>query len=299
MTQIDLITGFLGSGKTTFLKNYAMYLKEKGENVAILENDYGAINVDRMLLGDINIPVEMVIGGDKECLVRRMKTKLISMHMQGYTYVLVEPSGIFDTDDFFDILSEEPLNNWYNIKNVYCVYDILTNNLDKVEKAVLANELSVAGSVIVTKRDIAKTDLDINYLNKILNEYGSERVLDSSSIFYNNSLDYNKIAKGYRTSDVFKNFDNGFDSLFIFYKDLNLDILKEYSKELLSEDYGKILRIKGFILEDGIWNSFNATPYNIDIEQISVGQNVVIFIGEKLNKDKIRSLFKKFIIESI
>jgi len=299
MTQIDLITGFLGSGKTTFLKNYAMYLKEKGENVAILENDYGAINVDRMLLGDINIPVEMVIGGDKECLVRRMKTKLISMHMQGYTYVLVEPSGIFDTDDFFDILSEEPLNNWYNIKNVYCVYDILTNNLDKVEKAVLANELSVAGSVIVTKRDIAKTDLDINYLNMILNEYGSERVLDSSSIFYNNSLDYNKIAKGYRTSDVFKNFDNGFDSLFIFYKDLNLDILKEYSKELLSEDYGKILRIKGFILEDGIWNSFNATPYNIDIEQISVGQNVVIFIGEKLNKDKIRSLFKKFIIESI
>lgn len=299
MTQIDLITGFLGSGKTTFLKNYAMYLKEKGENVAILENDYGAINVDRMLLGDINIPVEMVIGGDKECLVRRMKTKLISMHMQGYTYVLVEPSGIFDTDDFFDILSEEPLNNWYNIKNVYCVYDILTNNLDRVEKAVLANELSVAGSVIVTKRDIAKTDLDINYLNMILNEYGSERVLDSSSIFYNNSLDYNKIAKGYRTSDVFKNFDNGFDSLFIFYKDLNLDILKEYSKELLNEDYGKILRIKGFILEDGIWNSFNATPYNIDIEQISVGQNVVIFIGEKLNKDKIRSLFKKFIIESI
>nr|MCR5786758.1 hypothetical protein [Acholeplasmatales bacterium] len=184
MTKIDLITGFLGSGKTTFLKNYALYLKNEGENVAILENDYGAINIDRLLLNDISIPVEMVIGGDKDCLVRRLKTKLISMHMQGYTYILVEPSGIFDTDDFFDILNEEPLNDWYKINNVYCVYDILTHNLDKAEKAVLSNELAVAGSIIVTKRDLANKDVDLDYLNSILNEFGSDRKLTNDNIFY-------------------------------------------------------------------------------------------------------------------
>ena len=50
MIKIDLITGFLGSGKTTFLKQYAKYLMAQGKNIGILENDFGAVNVD-MLAG--------------------------------------------------------------------------------------------------------------------------------------------------------------------------------------------------------------------------------------------------------
>ena len=47
MVTIDLITGFLGSGKTTFIKKYAEYLISQGLNIGILENDYGAVNVER------------------------------------------------------------------------------------------------------------------------------------------------------------------------------------------------------------------------------------------------------------
>ena len=53
MVKIDLITGFLGSGKTTFIKKYAKYLIDQGLNIGILENDFGAVNVDMMLLQDI------------------------------------------------------------------------------------------------------------------------------------------------------------------------------------------------------------------------------------------------------
>ena len=53
MVKIDLITGFLGSGKTTFIKQYADYLIRQGCNIGILENDYGAINVDMMLLQEL------------------------------------------------------------------------------------------------------------------------------------------------------------------------------------------------------------------------------------------------------
>ena len=53
MVQIDLITGFLGSGKTTFIKAYAQYLMKQGLKIGILENDYGAVNVDMMLLQDL------------------------------------------------------------------------------------------------------------------------------------------------------------------------------------------------------------------------------------------------------
>ena len=36
MVKVDLITGFLGSGKTTFIKKYASYLMEQGQNIGIL-----------------------------------------------------------------------------------------------------------------------------------------------------------------------------------------------------------------------------------------------------------------------
>lgn len=53
MIKIDLITGFLGSGKTTFLKQYAKYLMVQGKNIGILENDFGVVNVDMLLLQEL------------------------------------------------------------------------------------------------------------------------------------------------------------------------------------------------------------------------------------------------------
>ena len=124
MVKVDLITGFLGSGKTTFIRKYAQYLMDAGKNIGILENDYGAVNVDMMLLQDLmgdNCELEMISGGcDKDCHRRRFKTKLIAMGMCGYNRVIVEPSGIFDVDEFFDILHEEPLNRWIRNWRVIC-----------------------------------------------------------------------------------------------------------------------------------------------------------------------------------
>ena len=106
MIKIDLITGFLGAGKTTFIRKYAKYLMDSGKNIGILENDFGAVNVDMMMLQDLmgdQCELEMISGGcDSETHRRRFKTKLISMGMCGYDRILVEPSGIFDVDEFFD-----------------------------------------------------------------------------------------------------------------------------------------------------------------------------------------------------
>ena len=127
MIKVDLSTGFLGSGKSTFLKKYASYLIGKGEHICILENDFGAVNVDMLLMQDLlgdHCDLEMVAGGcDKDCHKRRFKTKLISMGMRGFDRVLIEPSGIFDVDEFFDTLREEPLDQWYEIGNVIAVVD--------------------------------------------------------------------------------------------------------------------------------------------------------------------------------
>ena len=72
MVTIDLITGFLGSGKTTFLKKYAEYLMDQGLHIGILENDFGAINVDMLMLHELR--------GDLCELEDRKSTRLNSSH---------------------------------------------------------------------------------------------------------------------------------------------------------------------------------------------------------------------------
>ena len=80
MIRIDLITGFLGSGKTTFLHGYARYLMDSGLKIGIIENDFGAVNVDMMLLQNLEgeqCEREMVAGGaDLDTYRRRFRTKL-------------------------------------------------------------------------------------------------------------------------------------------------------------------------------------------------------------------------------
>ena len=116
MVQVDLITGFLGSGKTTFMRHYARYMVQQGWNVCILENDFGAVNVDVMLLQDIlgdHCDMESISGGcDCDTHQRRMRTKLISLAMQGFDRVIIEPSGIFDVDEFFDECRSENVFDW-------------------------------------------------------------------------------------------------------------------------------------------------------------------------------------------
>ena len=108
VVKIDLITGFLGSGKTTFLLKYARYLMNKGLRICILEYDYGAVNVDMLLLNKLRCDrceLEMVAAAcDEDCLKRRFRTKLIAMAMSGYDRVIVEPSGDFDMDMFLTLL---------------------------------------------------------------------------------------------------------------------------------------------------------------------------------------------------
>ncbi|KAA5555239.1 GTPase (G3E family), partial [Pseudomonas aeruginosa] len=89
-------------------RKYARYLCSKGLKTAVLLNDFGAGNIDMMMLSDIkseNCKVEMIVGGaDADCHKRRFKTQLISLGMQHFDRIIIEPSGIFDMDEFFDTL---------------------------------------------------------------------------------------------------------------------------------------------------------------------------------------------------
>ena len=308
--KIDLITGFLGAGKTTFIRLYAQFLIKRGENICILENDYGAVNVDMMFLQDLlgdQCELEMVIGGDGyEAHRRRFKTKLISMAMTGYDRVLVEPSGVFDVDEFFDVLREEPLDRWYSPGNVISIVSARSEgNLSEDSRYLLASQTANAGCVILSKTQNA-SELDIRnticLLNEVMEEYrcsrrfGDDVIIGDWSNF--GSTDFERIvSSGYRLEDHIKHQveqENGFKSLFYFYVTMGEQEFMDAVRTIFSDPAcGDIKRIKGFVkTDDGRWIQINAVPGRVEFSERKRGQEALIIIGENLHREVIDKYFE-------
>ncbi len=306
MVKVDLITGFLGAGKTTFIKKYARYLMNQGMNIGILENDLGAINVDMMLLHDLEgeqCELEMVSGGcDRDCYKRRFKTKLIAMGMCGYDRVLIEPSGIFDVDDFFDTLYEEPLDRWYQIGNVITVVDAaLQTDLSKEADYVLASEAADAGCVLLSRsQEVAEEEIQntIGHLNRALKDIQCKRVL-KDEIFVKNweeftDEDFQRILNSGYVVESYRKMSledsDIFDSLNFMNHGLSESEMQHTAEQILKDPAcGTVLRIKGFCQkEDKTWVELNATHHEILLRKTEAGQEVLIVIGQKLNEERIR-----------
>ncbi len=308
MVKIDLITGFLGSGKTTFIREYAKYLVSKGERICIIENDYGAVNIDMVMLQELlgdNCNLEMIVGGDgKEAHRRRFKTKLISMGMSGYDRVLIEPSGIYDMDEFFDVLYDEPLDRWYEIGSVISLVDAeAVFGLEGIERYVFMSEIASAGKLIVTKLSDSINPVDVmNEANKIMAEFGGKAFDIEKDFVAKNLTEYTDEdfeglkSSGYRHASYVKTpiEDKQFTPLFYFDVEMNEDELKKLATDLFADEKaGHIIRIKGFVKTgENSQVQINATEKGVILSDIVSSRNVVIIIGEGLNKDYINSIFE-------
>ena len=307
MVQVDLITGFLGSGKTTFLRRYVQYLVAQGHSVCILENDFGAVNVDAMLLQDLigeHCDIETISGGcDCDTHQRRMRTKLISMAMRGFDRVVIEPSGIFDVDEFYDILRDEPLDRWYTLGSVIAIVDAkLENELSPQADYLLASEAASAGLVVMSRTQLAapgEAEAVIDHLNRALagchcaRRFGADDVLcrDWNAL---TTADFARVDRcGWRqTSYVKLHFDEhkAFTSLYFMELHLTLPQLQDAARALFADPAcGHILRIKGFLQTVDGWCELNATRDTMHVEAIPDGQEVLIIIGEELDRSAIEA----------
>ena len=305
MVKVDLITGFLGSGKTTFIKKYAEYLIESGENICILENDFGAVNVDMMLLQDLmgeKCELEMVAGGcDEDCHRRRFKTKLISMGMCGYDRVLIEPSGIFDVDEFFDVLREEPLDRWYKIESVYTIVDAgMQRDLSESSRYMLAQQLACAGKVIMSRNQCVSEVQEKSteeFMQSVMKEFQCDRIL-AKDIYRKDwdlltAEDFQELTKsGYHTDKCVKLWIDqreAYGAVYYMNLPIQMEELKKAADHIMHDaECGKVFRIKGFLKKkDGDWLELNITHDQISIKPIEKGQEVLIVIGEQLNQERI------------
>ncbi len=311
MIKIDLITGFLGSGKTTFLERYAKYLMDAGQRVCILENDYGAVNVDMMLLGHLEgeqCGLEMVAGGcDYDCHRRRFKTKLIAMGMQGYDRVLVEPSGIFDVDEFFDALYEEPLDRWYEVGSVIAVVEAgLEDNLSPRSEYLLGSEIAKAGAVVLSKCQLAEPSEiqhTIAHIDRALEGVHCDRRIGEAVVTKSwddfTDEDFQKLSRvgyvhaAFRKQPVHDH--NDYQSRYYMNLTFTPEEIMERIEGLMADpDCAGVFRVKGFApTAEGDWMELNCTRRSKSMRPIAKGQTVIIVIGEGLRAESIDPYFQE------
>lgn len=246
----------------------------------------------------------MVAGGcDKDCHRRRFKTKLIAMGMCGYDRVLVEPSGIFDVDEFFDALREEPLDQWYEIGNVIAIVDAkLEKELSDEADFILASEVADAGCILLSHADEAtaeEMDATVSHINEALEKIHCKRRIEKEILRKSTpqltSEDLHRIMSSGYVMENYEKMDleehSGFESQYFMNVPMTAEKMQKVAKEILEDSScGAVFRIKGFIkAEDNSWIQLNATHNGVRMEPIQEGQEVIIVIGEHLQRDRIEA----------
>lgn len=308
MIKVDLITGFLGSGKTTFMKRYAEHWLGKGQKIGILINDHGAVNVDMLLLRDLEgerCGLDMVAGAcDADCHRRRFKTKLIAMGMSGFDRVLIEPSGVFDVDEFFDVLYEPPLDRWYEIGSVIAVVNAdLEEALGESAEYLLASQAADAGVIVLSKTQLCgeeQIEKTIEHIDRALDSIKCRRSVRGSVIAKDwsslDDADFQRIAdSGYLSEGYVKRGStdsSGFSSLYYMNGNYSPGELAEKAAAVLNDPAcGNVFRVKGFARDGEGWVELNAAKSGVLLTPIEFGQEIVIVIGEALCAAEINKIF--------
>ena len=100
MTKIDIISGFLGSGKTTLIRKL---LNEtlKNEKVVLIENEFGEIDVDSDFLKDTSIEIKSINAGCICCSLQGDFEEALKKVIETYSpdRIIIEPSGVGKLSD--------------------------------------------------------------------------------------------------------------------------------------------------------------------------------------------------------
>ena len=157
MTKIDIISGFLGAGKTTLIKKL---LKEayQGEQVVLIENEFGEIGIDGGVLKEAGIEIREMNSGCICCsLVGDFGTALVEVVEKYHPdRIIIEPSGVGKLSDVIKAVEnvkdkcEIQLNSYTTVADVKKCKMYLRNFGE-----FFSNQIAYAGTIVLSRTDVA------------------------------------------------------------------------------------------------------------------------------------------------
>ncbi|WP_305865214.1 CobW family GTP-binding protein [Helicobacter pylori] len=304
---ITLITGFLGSGKTSFLSEYLNQTDHQG--VALIINEIGQAALDQRILS-VQYCGEKMLYLNAGCvccnkrldLVESLKATLNNYEWRGEILkrIIIETTGLANPAPIlWTILSDIFLGAHFEIQSVVACVDVLnakthlTNNEAK-------EQIVFADSVLLTKTDLQNDSVALIKLKECLQSINpSAEIFDKRAIDYESLFSRKNRVRNFMPRMPKDSHSQGFETLSI-----RFEGTMEWSAfgiwlSLLLHQYGtQILRIKGIIdIGSDLLVSINGVMHVIyppkHILKDQNGSNLV-FIMRHLEREKILNSLKGF-----
>lgn len=302
MIKLDIISGFLGAGKTSFIKRILKAFETKAEKIVILINEFGDMGIDGDLVKRDGYDLYEITKG---CLCCSLKEDFTSTLLKiskdiAPDRVILEPSGIFVVQEAIELITQNGLLDKYRINNLITIVDTmyLSQNYNSIgtflEKQIQsASKLILSKVQFITEEEKEKIIVQLNQLNenakiykKPWDNYSNEEILEildekRSPWKYNNQIPFRtnlfKIKHNYESYSV--KIEDYFDR----------ETIIQLMEEIIEGKYGKIVRSKGILLgkPHNIEFQYTDKNYNIEIFPKFMLQSKMIFIGENIKKEKL------------
>ena len=160
MTKIDIISGFLGAGKTTLIKKL---LSEAfaGEQVVLIENEFGEIGIDGGFLKESGIEIREMNSGCICCSLVGDFGKSLREVVDTYhpDRILIEPSGVGKLSDVIKAVQDVQSEIDAKLNSFTTVVDVTKCRIYRKNFGeFFSNQIEYAGAVILSRTDKAKPE---------------------------------------------------------------------------------------------------------------------------------------------
>jgi G3E family GTPase len=288
--KVKIICGFLGAGKTTFLKNI---LKGFSERTVVLVNEFGDIAIDGDIIkrqGGLEV-IELPSG----CICCVLRGDLIATVEQIFKEIeperlIIEPSGIAAPSNILEALKICRLTP-LDIEPIVGVIDA-SAFLDYYADGELANffldQISNSDILLINKCDLASPET-VTKIERIIKNLNKTAIVFRTE--YCRAPILSKHSKRKESLEIIPyHFDIHLDSITIREEETFDDTrIGEFLASLSSNIYGEVLRAKGVFKTNRGCIAFDYTPQNLNLYKIKNNYtSKFVAIGRKLDKKLLR-----------
>lgn len=158
MTKIDVISGFLGAGKTTFIKKLVGEVL-KNEKVVLIENEFGEIAIDGGFLRDAGIEIKEMSQGCICCSLVGDFEKSLKEVIEKFSpeRVIIEPSGVGKLSDIMKAVTDASASLDVVLNSAVTVVDAKKCKMYmKNFGEFFNNQVQYAGTIVLSRTDVAE-----------------------------------------------------------------------------------------------------------------------------------------------
>ncbi|MEX6476522.1 GTP-binding protein [Fusobacterium animalis] len=293
--KILLVSGFLGAGKTTFIKELA---KNINLEFVVLENEYADIGVDKDFLDEKNLNVWEMSEG---CICCSMKGDFKSSIKRIYSeinpeYLVVEPTGVGMLSSIIENIREINNNDIETLSPITLIDITSFSEYLETFNNFFTDNLKNTGKVILTKLENSNYFEIENIKNEILKINNNLEIITDDYRNFQKEWFANLLNKSIDNKIIDKNFSlKTHINLRTFSKEnVNLKTMDELGlllNRLVNGDFGKIYRAKGIVKIDGYWGKFNLVYKNFEMEPISDAKTTkIVIIGNNLDIENLKNI---------